>query len=346
MTSLELPSVHITDVTTFVGCRAKWHWSSPLRMSLTTREPNKHLWLGRVVHHALAAYYGTPKRSVETLRSAYMAEVKRTLSQTKQELGYVPEDIQEYAILGMNVLKHYALWAPQNDMFDVIMPEVPLKLEVADGNGENAWVFSGQTDGLVRDQRGDLWLLEHKTSSRIPSERLVSMAWQGAAYTWAARHDEAVASVGRVRGVLYNFVLKAPPTKPQTLVSGGLARRANLRSTPEAFMAEVRAQGLDPDDYVDYAAKLASNRGNFFRRYLITYTDEHLELFELRLRAVAEEMIGNPFIYPQDSFRVCPGCEFSELCRTAFSGLSYDDVLATFVRSTYYQEADAEGGEA
>lgn len=54
----DLPTVHVTDMVTFQTCRYRWDYSSPLRHNLQPRTPNKHLWLGTGLHHALAAYYG------------------------------------------------------------------------------------------------------------------------------------------------------------------------------------------------------------------------------------------------------------------------------------------------
>ena len=331
-TDSERPVVHISDIATYLNCRAKWDFTSPLRQSLAPAKPSKHMWLGRMVHYALAAYYGagSSTRAAASLRGAYTSEVLRSLGHIKEELGYVPEDLKEFAQLGMDVLNHYALWAPGHDHFTVIMPEVPLKVT------RSTYDFAGQTDGLVQDLRGDLWLLEHKTSSRIPAEPLVAMAYQGQAYVWAARKDPALANVGFIKGIMYNFLYKVPPTKPEVLASGQLAKRRNLRSTPEAYLALVRAKGLDPDDYAEFVSLLPKDL--FFRRYLITYSDEQLQIFEHSLEAIVGEIINKPAIYPQDALRTCPGCEFTELCRARFSGQLYNDMLEEFSVSEYYKE--------
>lgn len=331
--STEHPNIHITDVTTYLACRTKWDWSSPLRRNLTSKEPNRHMWLGRMVHYALASYYGTPGSSArprEYLRSAYTTEALRSLAQIKTQLGHLPEALREFAVLGLAVTEHYGLWSPQHDTFDVVMPEVPLKVAT------DTYDFAGQTDGLIRDEHGGLWLLETKTAGRIPPEPLVGMTWQGPAYVWAARQDPALTRIGQIKGIMYNFLLKTPPTKPSRLLSGGLAKRSNLRSTPEAYMEQVRAQGLDPDDYAEYASRLPQDL--FFRRFLVQYTDTQLKIFERNLGAVVSEIQSDPFIYPQDGLRACAGCEFVELCRARFSGQPYDDLLGDFVKNSYYDE--------
>lgn len=332
MEQAQKPTIHVSDIATFLSCRAKWDWTSPLRQSLSPTEPSKHMWLGRMIHYALAAYYGSgaTNRSAKALQSAYTSEVLRSLGHIKEALGYVPEDLKEFAQLGMGMINHYALWAPAHDHFTVIMPEVPLKVPRV------GYDFSGQTDGLIRDLRGDLWLLETKTSSRIPAEPLAAMTYQGQAYVWAARQDPALFSLGYIKGIMYNFLYKAPPTKPDVLASGGLAKRKNLRSTAEAYLAMVRARGLDPDDYAEFVTLLPKDL--FFRRYLITYTDEQLKIFENNLEAVVGEMINKPAIYPQEALRACPGCEFISLCRARFSGQNYDDMLDDYVVSDFYKE--------
>jgi len=313
-----IPKVHISDVIAWLFCRPKWDFSSPLRQNLTPKEPNKHLWLGSVIHYALAAYYGTPlegtTRPKSYLVDAFDSEALRTLRVLKGILGEIPEDLMEYAALGHGMMNHYGLWAPNYDTFDVLMPEV--KLHVA----MDGWDFKGQTDGLIKDDEGRLWLLEHKTSSRIPPLDAVSRAWQGMAYVWAARADPEIRAIGHVVGIMYNFLYKYVPVAPK-LVYGGtqLSRRANHRITPEMYLEYARIEGFDPEDYLDFVVKLKQDV--FFRRYHLRPSQAKLELFEKNLKAAVHDMLNDPAIYPQDSLYQCRGCPFQPLCSLQCDGL-------------------------
>jgi len=242
------------------------------------------------------------------------------LKALKASLGEIPEDLMEYASLGHGMMNHYGLWAPNYDTFDVLMPEVKLCVAM------DGWDFKGQTDGLIRDDEGRLWLFEHKTSSRIPPPDAISRTWQGMAYVWAARADPEIQAIGHVVGIMYNFLYKYVPVAPK-LVYGDtqLARRSNHRITPELYLEYARIHGFDPEDYLDFVAKLKHDV--FFRRYYVRPSQVKLELFERNLKAAVHDMLNDPAIYPQDSLYQCRGCYFQSLCSLQCDGLDLAEVI-------------------
>ena len=92
--------------------------------------PNRHFWLGRGVHYALAAYYGHPERTPESLMLAWNAWAERELTEIAG-LGVTPAqfaELEEARDLGEGVLRHYVRWAQINDDFRVVMPETQFKV--------------------------------------------------------------------------------------------------------------------------------------------------------------------------------------------------------------------------
>lgn len=315
------PHVHISDVRTFRNCRVRWDYSSNLRHSLTPRKPNRHLWMGSAVHHALAAYYGSGMPSTSSshrtgLIRAYDAYTERTFAEIEDKCyGQVPDDIHDAYKLGLAMLKHYLLWVPTHDFFEVIMPEVTLRVDMGQ------FVYSGMTDGLVREADGTLWLLEHKTYRYIPPYPTIALSPQASSYVWAARKDPAIASIGYVEGVIYNILGKTKPRIPARLQAGGLSRNKRVNCSPELYTAVVKHYGLDPYHYTDIIAALPKEK--FFRRYPVRFTDARMKVFEDTFVRQAHEMIGDPFIYPADPLRSCGFCDFRELCDLRLHGLDW-----------------------
>ena len=324
-----LPKVHISDLHTFVSCRRKWEYSSPLRGGWTSKRSNKHLWLGRATHYALSAYYGVPRseRTPDVLMGAFKREAFRSLKGMFK--ADIPKDFKEFAQLGIKMVDHYAVWAPAHDDFEIVMPEVPLSVPMG------TFEYTGQTDGLVRQSDGSLWLLEHKTASRIPAYDAVALGWQGTAYVWAARLDPRISALGKVKGVLYNFLYKSAPTMPKLIYNDtALERRKNMGISPELYLREIKRRGFDPNDYEEILAALETER--FFRRYPVIPSEKRLAGFQTELTAVATEMTSNPVIYPPNTLYTCPGCPYMELCLLQNEGDDWRDVV-----SQEFQQADA-----
>lgn len=325
----ERPEIHVSDAMVFLTCRPRWDFSSPLRHNLMPKRPNKHLWLGHVVHHAFGSYYGTPNRQPSHMLKAYKAETYRTFGEIQQRIGEVPEDLKDYAHLGWVMLRHYCVWVRTHDAFDVVMPEVPLKVSLPEFD------VKGTADGIIRDAFGDLWFLETKTSSRIPSEAVVQNSWQGKAYIWMASRDSAIRKLGNIKGVLFNYLYKAKPTLPKVLKSGQLERRRNMRITPEYYLHQVRQQDLDPGDYLEHVALLPQDL--FFVRYYLTFTEKQLENFERELRDLAYDMLHEPKIYPGDTMQVCAICGYEALCSMQQNNEPWKEIASVdFQPNEYY----------
>ena len=334
------PHVHISDVRTFRNCRVRWDYSSNLRHSLTPKKPNRHLWMGSAVHYALAAYYGSGMgHGISSLRTgllrAYDAYTERTFDDIKlKNYGVVPPEIHAAYELGLAMLKHYLLWVPTHDFFQVIMPEVPLRVDCGD------FIYSGMTDGLVRMPDGTLWLLESKTYRYISPYPTIALSPQAASYVWAARKDPAITSIGYVEGILYNILGKTKPKIPAVLKRGGLSRNKRLNCSPELYTHVVKHYGYDLGEYTGIIAALPKDK--FFRRYPVTFTEQRMKIFEDTFIRQAQEMIADPFIYPADPLRACGWCDFRQLCELRLYGLDWQAIAKVDYEKRIVREPQVE----
>jgi len=326
---MEKPHVHVTDVHQFMTCRTKWFYASQLSHGLRSVKPNKHLVLGSAVHYALGAYYGAGPTQAQWDKAgamnAYAAYITREVYGAG---GEVDDALADYIALGGQMLENYFLWAQDYDRFSVIMPEVSLLLDMGD------YVFEGTTDGVIRDDNGGIWLLEHKTAAQFPNSTALTFSLQTAMYCWVANRMPEITQLGEVRGVVFNILRKAVPTVPKVLKSGeGVERRKDIGCTPKQYLSFVAKAGFDPADYVEFASQLDPFK--FVHRDYISLPQNSLQAAVEEFKTVADEMVHNPKIYRCDPLRLCSWCDYRSLCAQKLFGRPWDEVADyEFVKAT------------
>jgi hypothetical protein len=324
---MDKPQVHVTDVHQFMTCRTKWFYSSQLAHGLTSIAPNKHLLLGTAVHFALGAYYGAgpflPDWDGAGALIAYDAHIARLRLNGLE----ADEFIEEYIQLGREMIVNYIPWSHKNDRFVVVMPEVELRYDFG------KFLFVGTADGIVKDEQGGLWLLEHKTAAQFPNSTALSFSLQTAMYCWVAQKMKTISSLGKVKGVIFNILRKAVPTLPKMLKSGnGFERRKDQGCTPDQYMQAVIMAGLDTRDYAEFAATLDPYK--FVHREYISLPMVSLVPAVAEFKMVANEMLAaKPKIYRCDPLRQCSWCMYRSLCAQKLFGRAWEDIAAyEFVR--------------
>lgn len=325
------PEVHITDVGRFLRCRLQWHFASPLQRNLEPRVPSKHLLLGTWVHAALEAYYAAD-RDGGLLAQAYRDAVERDRLALEAQEGAVPEDIRAYMDLGAEMVAHYAVWAPDYDRFEVLATERKVAVEF------EGFRYTGKIDMLVRDDQGRVWVVEHKTYSRIPAATHLGLTLQPALYLYAARQDPELSSYGPLEGMLYNILHKRTPRRPEVLKSGAFSQRANIACSPQWYRHCLACADVDPAPYADFIATLDPWKLN--TRHAITMTADRLGIALECFHRVVAEMLSGPAIYPADPLYTCPTCDYAPLCEMALYGLPWESLAALS-----YQPRGAGDGE-
>jgi hypothetical protein len=98
------------------------------------------------------------------------------------------------------------------------------------------------------DKNGSLWLGEHKTAKQI-STRHLELDDQGGSYWATATHRLRAAGMisknETLRGILYNFVRKAPPDERE-LAEDGLAHN---KPTKQHYIDAFTEEGIDEDEW-------------------------------------------------------------------------------------------------
>lgn len=324
--------ITITDSRRFKNCRIAWLYSSRLGYSLVPLSPNKNLWLGRGVHKALAGWYGQGKVLAQAFEEWFEGQMKEL---SKDDIERLDSEVE----LGRAMLAHYELWAPIHDDFDVVRTEIKFRVPLTQlGAGI---YFMGMCDGLIKADDG-VWLLEHKTASQWPDFSLLPMDSQGAGYIWASKRDPAFVGI-EPRGVIYNFLRKKIPKVPTVTQHGLLERRANMSTSYEIYLSEIRRLGHSVEHYEEMLNTL-KGKDEFFKRVRVKFPASRLEVFESDLLKVGREMISDPAIYPTESwyFTQCPACPFLVACQLLMHGSDPMEYLKSSfkVAEDYLEESE------
>lgn len=329
-------AIHTSDRKVFKRCRRKYWLSSKLQRGLQPKKPNNILWLGTGVHHALQMYYEGKEEIVTAFKKWANEEIARI--QKQSGLWDAEKDsLFEAAKQGANLLKHYKEWASVEDNFEPYKMEVMFSLPITDPKGnpltvihpkngnEVPVVYEGRFDGIVKDDMGHYWVLEHKTAKTFGDwDDKLDMDEQITSYIWAAEYLFDIP----VEGVIYNGLRKKAPTKPQLLKSGkGLSKNKSIDTTYEVYLSSIMEHGFDPEDYQDILGILAAKGNKFFRREYIKRTPAEIEMCKEQVYHEAVDMISANYFYPNPNRDCGWDCDFSDVCVMMQNKADYESTL-------------------
>jgi len=327
--------IHVSDMRTFKTCRQRWDFSSLLRRGYAHEAPQKHLWLGSAIHDALEVFYTAgehyrdPNNMIDVFESIVEEDFEEFELQDISKEAW--SELDEFADLGRAMLEYYALWAASHDDFEVLAPEISLKVPLPDMYGKEV-IYAGRADGLVK-LNDEYWLLEHKTASRLPDMSTLFLDEQCIAYLWGCQIDERFKDTRPV-GTIYNFLVKKAVTKPRVLKNGTLSRSKSQGTTYELYMQAIEEGGYDAEDYTEILGRLQDPKHSeqFIYRTKIKRSPEAVVTFATIFLATIGEMLDpNVVIYPTPSWWGCKYCPFRTPCSLVANGQDPEPLL----RSTF-----------
>lgn len=223
----------------------------------------------------------------------------------KDQFGQIKNEYSEEAALGKGMLRHYFSYCHRADDFEVVEVELEAKVDIP----KIGVKYGGRLDGIVKKKDGTLWVLEHKTARAFNDLEKLVLDEQCTSYIVMAKllgYD--------VKGVIYNVLKKKIPTIPGVVVKGDRLYSIKLTSTTyELYMKAIKDNNFDAKDYTKQLNELVTMPNPFFRRTEVVRSDNELRSWVTRLGLEAEDMLGDPNIYPTFSFW-CQGCGFYPLC--------------------------------
>lgn len=226
----------------------------------------------------------------------------------REELGDLPAETKRI------MLAYERRWRKEDQRFTAIDSEVDEILTLPNGLRFNFII-----DLIVEDERGGLWLWDHKTVKSFMDEDFMLLDAQLARYFWAAEKM----GYTPLRGVMFNEIRTKPPAVPQLLASGGLSQRKNIDTDYYTYARELKRHGLAPQPYEELLHRLKGNTSKFFRRTIMP-KDEALtkrtiqDLIETASEIERAERKGR---YARTVDKACTwDCEFKDVCITELFG--------------------------
>lgn len=343
------PVIRTSDRGQFRRCRLKWDFSSKIRRSYEYTAGVEPLDFGIAVHEGADVYYdplrwNNPRELVQY--EATQAFIESLLKWKRRLMKVEMWDTQkarwgELMELGVGMLEHYYLWAPENDTwftpvkseieFEVPIPVPPslrdyvlnLKrfrtnadgyLEFYTGGMTGDWVivvYQGRLDLLAEDhETGKYVIIDHKTAAQFGQVSHLELDTQCGSYKWALRKMLNLA----VDKVVYSEWRKDVPHPPKLLKSGLLSQNKAQATTVEMYKAEIKRLGHNPAWYEDFLPRLKEKETVYFRRTPVDRSDTELNNIEWNICAEAIDMLNDPLIYPNPDRWNCNGCQFQQPC--------------------------------
>lgn len=226
--------ISVTERGTFKRCRKLWDYTSTNRRGLAPLRVSTALSLGGLVHraHELSLLNEDEDKTIDTITLEAAAEKLKELKVNyKKAVGVEPHDEElsgftDQAVLAIEMMGNYIeKWGPgAPEGMTLIAPEQTILVPIPGTAHEHIienhdWSFcaegvdgyfyhqlEGTLDGLLRDEGGRLWILEHKTYENHPNREDLDMNDQFLAYIWLLEQLQ----IGPVAGVLYDGMWKRP----------------------------------------------------------------------------------------------------------------------------------------
>lgn len=341
------PAISVSDFSSFKRCRRKWDYSSRHRKHLTSRKPQKALYLGSGVHNALEAYYGKSEEDPVEVFVKWAKREKQDIIDAQPEDLWQDEidELDEAIELGKGMLEHYIQWSSENDseyFDDTLMVEQPFLVPVYTPKDNRAHCnFYGIIDGLVQDEYGAYWVHEFKTAKQLGSRNL-TLDEQAVGYMYAAKELWGIDCAG----IMYTILRKKIPTIPKELKNGDISIAKNIATTYEVYHNKLidyygSEEEIPGDRYEEILTILKEQDNPFFKREKVRKTDKEVENFGRRLYDMYRDMFPHPRIYPNPTRDCRWDCPFQEVCEQQSEGADYTRTLEhRFEESTREREVD------
>lgn len=321
--------IRTSDRGTFKRCRTLWDFRSKIRQNYEPYARTQPLDFGTAIHAGLEAYYNPDTWGSLTMqqiaaRHAFLESIDEIQQKVKFGALEFEEQFNEDRELGLAMLDNYFTWAPSQDNFKPILTEIEFEVPMIfwrHGHLQD-FVYQGRVDLVVEDEFG-YWIVDHKTAAQLAGVDWLPLDDQCGSYAWALQKMLGL----KIRGVIYSELRKKAPHPPLVLKNGQLSKNKQQDTSLEMYLAAIKENNLDEDDYTEFLDYLVENPKDWFRRTPVQYTQRQLELQEERIKLEAREMLMNPNIYPSPSRINCQGCQFFAPCLAVQEGSDPQAIL-------------------
>lgn len=306
-----------SDLLTGQRCWKKFEYSVVRRLQRKARPVN--LELGTIVHELLMADY----------QGKDIGERANELEQEAIERGVFLDDeiltmrdlVAEGHEYALRYLEHYP-----DDEWEILHIEETFLVTV------DGVELSFTPDLVVRDSRG-VWVVDHKTSSSLPSGDLPVGNYQAFLYSAVMREIYP-----DFRGFIFNFIRKKIPREPR-LTKTGDKRVADLKridtdyETLRDFLLENAPDLMDDPAHRKRLAELKDENRFFWRQYVFTTEAMDQKILEdTKVLAGMADLCEETGVYPRSFLpyagaQECDNCQFKEICVAELRDYNIEPVM-------------------
>lgn len=281
-----IPLLRGSERKDFKRCQARWWWA--WRDGLESNRQKTPLWFGTGIHLAMEQWYipGTKRgRDLRETWSEYCEGVSE-LIRVEVLSGSLHRDYEQVVMdaegVGLAMLDNYLVEYGNDDEWEILSPEQTFAVRIPREVGVDRTPvakFLGTFDITARHRgTGKVWLWDHKTAKSIKTNHL-PLDDQAGGY-WAVadttlRRQGVIGGKERISGILYNFLMKAPPDDRPVDEKG----RATNKPKKEHYIAAL----------MEYRAAEATKAGVQEEWLNVTGPETHKELTKMKVSDLIEE---------------------------------------------------------
>jgi hypothetical protein len=299
-----------SKVKTYRQCRRAFH--NKFVLGLQKKKKSRPLVFGSLIHELIEAEL--EGHDWEDVLDSIDLRDGKMFKREREMYGNLIEDIRD-------IMRDYVIY--WGDDFKPIKfkgrrSEHEFRIELEDG----IW-FTGKIDTVGKAKRM-IWLGEHKSFSRMPSE---DERWRS---VQAAVYFRALEEMGfpPIDGIMWDYISSKPCNVPGQTTKTGRISQARIDTLPSRLKRWVKDEGLDRKDYKKLFEDAKANRRN---RFIRLYSP---------IKARVVDNIWDDFVdtaveirdffgkkKDQNIGRHCSWCDYQMLCKAEATGSDLDWLL-------------------
>lgn len=311
-------------------CHAKHHYQYV--QNLRKNKPPTALFVGTGIHAMLEAHLQGKDWRVE--HAKFKTEFDKLFIEEKEELGDLPGDVEQIITGYIERYKNDLLiYVPRHRGKRV---EIPVHVDL-----DARTKFTGRIDAFPVNPFGEHWVMDHKSCKNIPDEDSRYSDLQMVFYCWLLPQ----LGYPKPHGVIWDYIRKKVPTRPEVLKSGQLSMNKSIDTTYEVYMQTVYEKlGVDAlTRYEEFAQQFKGRAEKFYRRiYLPDPSPVLIENVVRDMRVTVEEIRAHGATdMTRNMGRDCKQCSYYNLCQAEVRGLDTE-----YMRKTEYTIKDDYDGHS
>lgn len=323
-------SKSFSDLDTFLRCAMAYYFRSVRKLQRKRR--NVTLEQGTIMHRLLmAGFLAIQRGDYAVLSSAIENEASACLEESADKL-FVDEALDYeklvddciYLVLSYFDKEDWSTW-------EILHVEEEFSIKI------NGKTLTFTPDLVARDRHGNVWIIDHKSTSSLPKDGLPFANMQSILYFAGVRMHYPEAE-----GFIFNYIRKKRPTQPKRNKTGihAVSDLNRIDTTYEVLYAFLRTEApelLDDPDHRRRLAELRDQPDRFFFTKRVSVNDAALNRMlheaDMTLDNIAHaEKTGNfPRTLIDDrGYKSCSKCEFLSICSAELLDLNTNVVLMDY----------------